>query len=129
VVIVDHLLAPPGEDLPEVQWLLQVPRAPALEGAGLRSSNGKSWLRCRPVLPGGAVPTVAATPVNTHCARFSYKGKATLTLVQLLEVGDGRRPDRPAEIKARQSGKGVEVILDGETFSFADRAPFEVGSR
>ena len=129
VVIVDHLVAPPDKDLPEVQWLLQVPTAPALEEGGLWSSNGKSWLRCRGVLPGGSVPVVAATEVKTHCASFGYPGKSTLTLVHLLEVGDGRQPGKPTEVKARRSGKTVEVTVGGRTFSFAGRAPFDVSSR
>ncbi len=129
VVVVDHLLAPPGKNLPEVKWLLQLPKAPALDGGSLWSSNAKSWLRCRPVLPGGSVPVVTATPVKTHCASFSYKGKARLTLVHLLEVGDGRQPGKPIEVKARRTGKAVEVTLDGRAFSFAAEAPFEVASR
>lgn len=128
VVVVDHLLAPSGKDLAEVQWLLQVPRAPSLEGGDLWWSNGKSWLRCRPVLPGGSVPVVAATPVNTHCASFRYKGKPTLTLVHLLEVGDGRQPGKPAGVETRRTSKAVEVTLNGRTFIFATQPPFEVAS-
>lgn len=129
VVVVDQLLAPQGKELPEVQWLLQLPGAPTLDGGTLRSSNGKSWIRCRPVLPGGAVPVVTATPVNTHCASFSYQGRTGLTLVHLIEVGDGPQPGNPTEVRTQQAGKTVEVGLDGRAFSFASQAPFEITAR
>ncbi len=128
VVIVDHLLAPPGETLPVVQWLLQLPKPPSLDGDGLWATHGRSWLRCRGIMPGGSVPAVTATEVNTHRASFSYEGKAGLTLVHLLEVGDGQQPGTPAEITARRTGKAVEVTLDGHKFRFAAQAPFDVAA-
>jgi hypothetical protein len=129
VVIVDQLVAPAGKDLPEVQWLLQLPSPPALDGGSLWASGGKSWLRCRPILPGGSVPVVTATPVGTQRASYSYRGKPSLTLVHLLEVGDGRQPGKPAKVTASQTRRAVEVTLDGRTFAFAAQPPFEVTVR
>ena len=126
VVVVDHLSAPAGRDLPEVQWLLQVPQPPTIEGAVLSASNGTSWLRCRSVLPGATVPGVTATSVNTHCAAFSYPGAKRLTLVHLIEVGDGRPPDAAAAITAEQVGAAVEVAVNGRTFTFAAETPFDI---
>ncbi len=134
VVVVDHLVAPAGRDLPEVQWLLQVPEAPSVDGTQLWTGNGKSWLRCRPILPAPAagmdrsVPRITATPVNTHCASFTYRGKSTLTLVHLFEIGDGRTPDPAATIETRPTDKAIEITLDGKTYRFATRTPFDVAA-
>jgi len=126
VVIVDHLAAPAGRDLPEVQWLLQVPQPPTIDGGVLSASNGKSWLRCRSVLPGATVPEVTATSVKTHSAAFAYRGAKRLTLVHLIEVGDGQPPEASPAITAGQDAMAVEVTLDGTRFTFAAEAPFTV---
>ena len=57
VVVVDQLVPPPGGSLPEVQWLLQVPKPPEIEGPDFWVSNGRSWLRCRALSPGGSIPS------------------------------------------------------------------------
>lgn len=126
VVVVDQLAAAAGGDLPEVQWLLQVPKPPVIDAAGLWVSNGKSWLRCRSVWPRAVVPTVTQTPVGTHCASFSYPADGTLTLVHLLEVGDGDHPGQPDAIQIVQTAESIRVTLDGNTFIFAKRPPFAV---
>jgi hypothetical protein len=129
VLVVDHLAGPAGRSLPEVQWLLHLPAAPTLAGAGLWASHGKSWLRCRPLLPGGRAPTVAATDVKTHRASYAYDGGRTLTLVHLLEVGDGAEPDRSAgEIEVEQTDDAVVAAIGGRSFTFASRPPFHVTS-
>ncbi len=128
VVIVDHLVAPAGGRLPEVHWLLQVPQPPEMHAAGLTSSHGKSWIRCRPMLPGGVKPIVTATPVNTHSVDFAYPGKSRLTLVHVLEVGDGERPGPAAEIQVTQRRGAVEVHVAGKAFTFGSVAPFGVSA-
>ena len=118
VVIVDRLRAAPGKELPDVEWLLQLPQAPA-EGEGfLSASNGKSWLRLQALLPGGAARTITATPVNTHRVSLDYPGKPELALVHFLEVGDGKVPVEAARISASLSGSRVEVSVGGKTFRF-----------
>jgi hypothetical protein len=119
VVIVDRLLAAAGRELPEVQWLLQLPGAPREDGGGLLASNGKSWLRCLAVLPGGAKPVVATTPVNTYRVSFTYPGKAEVVLVHVLEVGDGTTPGPPAPIAASRAGGDLEVAVEGQRFIFS----------
>jgi len=126
VVVVDQLDPPEGKELPELQWLLQFPQAPSRDGTSLWATGGKSWLRCRPILPGGAEPAVAATPVSTHQASFRYDGKDGLVLVHLLEVGDGRQPGQTTAVQARRTDRSIQVTLDGTTFSFARRTPFAV---
>ena len=128
VVVVDHLVAPDGKELPEIQWLLQVPKEPNLEETVATVSTAKSWLRCTPVMPEVSAPAVSATDVSTHCVSYSYSGASELSLVYLLEVGDGEITDQVAEIGVRSTDEAVEVILDGRTFVFASRTPFEVAA-
>ncbi len=126
IVVVDQLLAPAGRRLPEVQWLLQLPKAPTIEEAGFGSSNGKSWLRCRALLPGGSAPAVEATPVNTHRARLRYRGESALDLVHLIEGGDGQPSAAEVSAAARASRDGITVALGRMKFLFSRQAPFAV---
>lgn len=126
VVVVDQLAAPAGKQVPEVQWLLQFPAKPAVEGSQSWAANGKSWIRCRPILPGAAVPEISATPVATHRAAYRYAPGDSSCLVHLLEVGDGDRPVEAAPVEARQTPRGIEVLLDGAKYVFAAEAPYAV---
>lgn len=126
VVVVDRLQAPPGKDLPDVKWLLQLPTQPRHEGASVVASNGKSWLRCRGILPGGATPEVSATPVHTQRATLSYPGNAAAILVHVLEVGDGATPGAAAPVAATQTGQAVEVAVAGVPFVFSGDPEFGV---
>jgi len=128
VVVVDQLTAPRSKELSDVQWLLQLPQTPIREGADLQSTNGKSWLRCRQILPGGSVPVTAATDVNTHRASFGYRGKGRLVLVHLLEVRDGEEPGEVAEVQAVEAEEAIAVTLAGKVFLFAKREPFGVSA-
>jgi hypothetical protein len=141
VVVVDQLTGPTGHAVPEVQWLLQVPRRPAIDGDALWASNGKSWLRCRPIMlpddargaaaPGEAAskaisPEVAETPVGTHQVCYTYAGKDRLTLVHVLDVGDGDRPGPASAVRVRPTDRGVVLAVDGKAFLFATGEPFAV---
>ncbi|MEE8450313.1 MAG: heparinase II/III family protein, partial [Thermoguttaceae bacterium] len=126
VVVVDQLVAPAGKTLPEVQWLLQVPEAPTSDGVAIEASNGKSWLRCRPIMPGGSAPTVTETDVNTHRVSYGYHGRETLALVHLLEVGDGTAAGRTADVDVKRTDTSLNVTIDGTTYRFETRRPFAV---
>ena len=126
VVVVDLLRAPAGKEIPQVQWLLQLPREPREDGGGLVASNGKSWIRCRAVLPGNAAPVISATPVNTHRVSLAYSGKAELALVHLLEVGDGTTVGPPVPVVARQMGRDIQVTVDGRRYVFAGKRGYRV---
>jgi hypothetical protein len=137
VAVVDQLAAPQGKELPEVGWLLHVPGQPKVEGAGLAATNGKAWLRCRSLLPGGAAaPAVSDGPATwlegdnkkspTWRAEFRYPGKAQLVLVHLIEVGDGAEPGAAAEVKAEAAAGGVTLTFAGRKFLFAAAAPCAV---
>jgi hypothetical protein len=128
VVVVDRLRAAAGKELPEVQWLLQLPSPPTQDGKALRASNGKSWLRCRAVLPGGVDPVIAATPVKTHRASFSYPGQAEIALVHVLEVGDETDAGPPAQVTAVQAGREIRVTIAGQTYTFAAEPQFAVSA-
>lgn len=128
VIVVDRLVAKPGKELPQVQWLLQLPAAPHEDATGLVASNGQSWLRCRPILPGPSKPTIAATPVNTQCATFTYPGKAEVTLVHVLDTGDGAEPKPPVAVHATRTARGIEVSAGNETFLFDTEAPYKVAA-
>jgi len=136
VVVVDQLSAVPDDQppvgarhLPEVQWLLQLPGPPQVEGGSVLASNGKSWLRCQAVLPAGVTPVVDATPVNTHRLSFRYPGQDKLVLVHLLDVGDGVTAGPPPKTNAVQTARGIEVTVNGQTFVFSAEADFKVVGR
>ena len=126
IVVVDQLTAPANRPLPEVQWLLQMPKTPEMEGSSFWTSNGKSWLRCRPLLPGNTKPAIEATEVNTSRASLRYKGNTSLRLVHLLETGDGLAPQPAAAINVNEKVKGLEVHLDGAKFLFSNQTPFAI---
>ena len=126
IVVVDQLTAPANATLPDVQWLLQLPKAPVIEGRGFWVSNGKSWLRCQPLWPGDSVPTIEPTAVNTHRVSLPYRPKATLKLVHLIEVGDGSEPGLASDAVVRELGGGIEITLNEAAFLFSSQPPFAV---
>ena len=135
VVVVDHLEAPAGKVLPEVQWLLHLPAQPEVGGGYVAVSNGPSWLRCRSVWPGHAAPKVEPSlstlvdrqkAIQAHRATFTYQGQERLTLVHLLEVGDGEVPTEVPRVKVNVTARAVEIPLAGQTFTFAAEPTFSV---
>jgi len=129
IVVVDQLVPPDGRNLPEVQWLLQVPKPPVVEGPEVWASNGRSWLRCRALSPGGSIPTVEPTPVNTHRVSFRFRADGPLNMVHCIETGDGPQPEKATETKVAESDQAIEVTQDGATFLFSMRSPFIVTMR
>ncbi len=131
IVIVDQLEAIEGKKVPEVQWQLHVPAEPRVEAGVLMATNGKSWLRCRAILPASAPPAagpaVEPTPVNTHRAVYTYGGGAKVTLVHVIEVGDGATagPAVAAEVAVKDSA--IEVMVGGRRFAFGTKDSFAVG--
>jgi len=139
IVVVDQLAAPDGKVLPDVQWLLNVPEGATAKDGVVTVSNGKSWLRCRALLPGGAGPEVqesypawlSGDHKTTNISRmvFAYKGQAKLALVHLLEVGDGAAPGAAAEAKAEAAADGVILTVAGRKFQFSAAAPCAVSDK
>ncbi len=109
VVVVDRLRAAAGRQPPTIQWLLQLPAEPKQEDQGLVAWNASSWIRCRGLLPAEGRVTVAATPVSTHRVSLAYDGQPELTLVHLLEVGDGTTAGPPVPVAVRQAGRDLVV--------------------
>ena len=126
VAIVDQIVPAVGAQASEVQWLLQTPGAPVLDGATVLTSNSKSWLRCRAVWPRESAPRVEPTAVNTHRIRYAYKAAGPLTLVHVIEVGDGAAPARAIEARVRDEEKALELTLDGKRYVFSKVAPFDI---
>ncbi len=129
VIVVDRLRAARGKTLPDVQWLLQLPDEPKQEGQGVFATNGKSWLRCRGVLPGEAVPEVSVTPMGTHRISFDYPGKADVVLVHSLEVGDGPTVGSAAQVEANRAGQDIVISVLGQSLLLAGDAPYRVERR
>ncbi|HOD82171.1 MAG: Heparinase II/III-like protein [Planctomycetes bacterium ADurb.Bin126] len=128
VVIVDRLAGPAGKSLGEVRWLLHVPAKPTVEGLTVTATNGKSYLRCRPVGP--AAPRVLIeeglrTPagrnwamIDTSRVVYACDAGERLTLVHVLEMGDGQPPAKGADARFAASGEAVLVILNGKAYRF-----------
>ena len=126
IVVVDQLVAPANRRLSGVQWPLQLPKPPVMEGPGFWASNGRSWLRCRALLPGDSAPKVETTPVNSQRVSLIYSSEQALRLVHLMEVGDGLQPGPMSNVTAKPSEKGIEVVLDKTKFAFSSKPPFAV---
>lgn len=129
VLVVDHLVAPAGEQLSQIQWLLQLPDLPEIVENSVIASNGTSWLRCTPVMPQAASPAVSATDVGTYRVSYTYSGENRLSLIHLLEIGDGEFTDQVADISANSTEEAVEVTLGGWTFFMQSQAPFEINAQ
>lgn len=120
VVVVDRLAAPEGQPLGEVQWLLHAPKGLRIDAGVVISSNGRSWLQCRQILPGSASPTQAAS-LDPACERVSFpaKGGRDLLLVHAIELGEGVPAEKPAAVAARAlANGGCEVSAAGRIFVF-----------
>jgi hypothetical protein len=141
VVVVDRLAAPEGKTLPEVRWLLQVPAEPTVDERAVTALNRKSYLRCRTLLPGDCRPQVeksyrtpagansssgAPAVIDTSRAVYAYEGKPRLTLVHLLEVGDGKPPAAAPSLKLEPDGQVVRLLLEGKAFRFSSGPSFAV---
>ncbi|MFW6108038.1 MAG: heparinase II/III domain-containing protein [bacterium] len=126
VLVVDQLRAPAGADPVNVGWLLQLPKEPTQRQGVIVATNGESWLRCRPVVPGPSIPTIGETWAKTHRAAYTYELKRALTLLHLLDVGEGTRPGKPPEIGTKRTRRGLYVTLGDRTFRFDAADPFAV---
>jgi len=128
VVVVDRLVAQPGKQLGEVTWLLQVPSVPKIDANSAVASNGKNSLRCRPIFPGSGAPAAEATPVNTHRLAYTYPGgKSAITLVHVIDVGDGQTPPPASPVKASQGETGaLDITIAGQTFHFSPAPEFSI---
>jgi hypothetical protein len=140
LVVVDHLVPGAGKELPEVTWLLNVPRQKLETGNGVVvAANETSWLRCRS-LSSDARPTVEKSPPTqltrdhrkqTEIARVQFVYPAQpgeRTLLHFIEVGDGK-PGAAARLTPKITADAVELAIDGKTFVFSKRAPYAVAAR
>jgi hypothetical protein len=125
VVIVDRLATPKADPVP-VEWLLMTPKRPTLAWGQAVATNGKSWLRCRPVHPGPAIPKIEATPVNAFRAAYRYEMAGGLTLVHVRDVGDGTRAGKGAKAAVRSLRRGLELRLGPQRFVFGGGPGFAV---
>ena len=135
VIIVDHLVAPQGKTLPDVQWLLQFPQEPEVNKRQVRASNGESWLRCKSFpaekgeTPGELKPDITATDVNTYRVSYSYdNGKNELTLIHLIDVGDGTIAPGLTEAAVRMGEDELQLFWGDLQFRFQLEAPYEVNA-
>jgi len=131
IIVVDRIEAPAGGEVPAVDWLLHVPAPPVVAGSEIRASNGKSWLRARPLLDGTVEPVVERSDVNTHRVRYRHAGAARIrrTLVHLIDVGDGSLPADVLAARAVDGPDAVEVTVRGATYRFAAGAPFKIRAK
>lgn len=135
VIVVDHLIAPQGKTLPEVQWLLQLPVEPEVDGLLPTASNGESWLRCKniPAEKGGTSgelkPDITATDVNTYRLSYSYDcGKQALTLIHLIELGDGTVSPGVPEVAVSMAQDALQLSLGDLRFRFQLEASYGVSA-
>jgi len=118
--------ASPGTSLPDVQWLLQTAGEPDVKDGLATTSNGKSWLTCRALSPGSSDPKVEPSRDGAYRTTYNYAGKEQLTLIHMLQTGDGApgelRPAPPVNV----SDTSVELTLDAGRFRLAREGRFEI---
>jgi hypothetical protein len=146
VAVVDRIAAPQGKSLPEVRWLVQVPGRPQLDARAAIARNSKSFLRCMPLAGEGVAAPLPASPqvedsypspAGANSAKgmpavipasrviYAYAGKPRLTLVHLLDMGDGPPAAAPAA-RVHIEQNTVELSLSGKTYRFSAAVPFDV---
>jgi len=131
VLVVDHLEAPAGRSLPQVDWLLQTPEEPLLVADSIRTTNTESVLRLVPVTR-ELHPSIEtrATEVDswTTSLRYSRAGNGgRLLLVHHIEVGPDERGAPTRSVRRWRSGPDYcDVDIEGKTFRFSLRPPCEV---
>ncbi len=137
VVIVDHLSAVAGKSLGEVRWLLHVPAKPTVDGQTITATNGKSYLRCRPAGAAAAPRVLIEEGLRTPAGRnwamidtsrvvYACDGGERLTLVHVLEMGDGQPSAPPEPVQAVPGPDAVKVTIGGKPFRFAAGGAYEV---
>lgn len=128
LIVVDRLLAKPGKQVPDVQWLLHFPAAPVQADGAWVATNGAGWIRCRSVLGDtSAAAAVAATEMNTHRLSLSYKGGSEVVLAHVLDVGDGKAPaGTSAAVTARRANEEVVVTVGETVVRFSLASPYGV---
>ncbi len=77
-------------------------------------------------MPDGPPPAITPTSVNTHAASFAYRAGRSLSMVHLLEVGDGPKPGPTVDVRCVRKDRTIELVLDGKTYVFAAEEPFVV---
>lgn len=135
VIIVDHLVAPQGKTLPDVQWLLQLPQEPEVHERQVSASNGESWLLCNSFptkdteLQSEPKPIITATDVNTYRVSYSYDyGEQDLTLIHLIELGDGAVSPGLPEAAVSIGKDELQLFWGDLQFRFQLEAPYEVNA-
>lgn len=132
VVVIDRLEAPAGKSLESVTWQLITAGAPTTTPEGLatvENGPGGGSLRCW----GNGTPAVeaGAKPWHRVCYAYPAKGGNKLTLVHVLEVGDGPSPEKPPRpvIRAAASAWIVELVVPaGRVWRFGGPAADKPGS-
>ena len=133
ILIVDHLVAPPGKTLPAVDWLLQAPDKPERTADGIRAAGGESLLDLKPLGP-CSPPHTKATEVNTFTVSLGYnragddaKAADRLLLIHHIEVGpQDRKPPARAVHRWHTGPDYCDVDIDGRIFRFNLKPPCEV---
>ena len=119
VAVIDELVAPEGKELGTVQWGLQLPGAPTVAENAVTASNAKSFIRCWSA-DKSVTPTTQPSIQKTQRATFEYKAGKEITLLHLIQIGDGAPPamDRPECVVAggnanfKWNGKWYLVIYN-----------------
>jgi hypothetical protein len=127
VAVVDRLQAPEGKSLPEVQWLLNLPGKPIVEEGVVSVANRASWLRCRALSPMKTPPAAAESLDKSWRVTFTAAGGQDVTLVHVLDLGDGRVPSlAPPAASFDRAARVLCLSLAGRTFLCSPEPPFEV---
>ncbi|MGQ9662033.1 MAG: heparinase II/III domain-containing protein [Kiritimatiellia bacterium] len=138
VVVVDNLMPVEGKKVPEVRWLLNVPREKLRIGPRYaEAANDQSWLRCRALLS-NTNPLVESSPVSQltpdpkklseiACVNFVYGERAEpVVLVHLIEVGDGVPSESGPMPRPEITAETVQLQVGKKAFRFSRQPPFSI---
>ncbi len=67
-------------------------------------------------------------PASIDASRvvFAYEGAPRLTLVHVLDVGDGKPPPPAQDIAVEAAPDAARIVVEGSAFSFSASPPYEV---
>jgi hypothetical protein len=120
LLVVDRLA--PGQPVPaggrRVTWQLMLAAVPEIAGRVASISNGKSWLRCTPLLPSaGPVPMSARALAGSHRLAYEYRLTGPTVLVHLIEVGPDAAPPGAPALRLERDGEVLTATIAGETYT------------
>jgi hypothetical protein len=119
LLVVDRLA--PGAGAPRggraITWQLMLAAEPKVSGRVASVTNGKSWLRCTPLLTAaGPAPTSTPGLAGSHRLACEYRLTGPTILAHLIEVGPGAAARGAPALRLKREGDVLTATVAGRTW-------------